>query len=302
MKQYKILIPVILLLLVMQSCKKDDLTHGFSDKGSVSISNASLNFSVGDTARLSIVFNSRQTAAGNLQTKFTWSIVDPGIVSIQPNADNSVSLEGLSEGSTTLKLASADGSYTSDCEIIVTKSNKLTANVYIDFGTVISDAPWNNIQNFSSGAILGLADEDGNNTGVNIEITDAFNDQNSSGVNTNTLGWPGAVSVDAFWGDSGNPTGVLKVSNLNRNQKFHFSFFASRADVTDNRETAYVVKGTSEKTVYLNASANKSNLAIAEDIQPDPDGVVTITVKAGPNNNNGSRYYYLNALVISPAN
>lgn len=302
MRQYKILIPVILLLFIVQSCKKDDLTHGFSDKRAISISSTALNFSVGDTARLSIVFNSRQTAIENQQTQFTWALDGPAIVSVQPNTDRSVSLEGLSVGSTTLKLTSADGRLSSVCEIIVTKSNRLAANVYIDFGTVVSDVPWNNIQNFSSGAILGLADEDGTNTGINIEIFDAFNDQNSSGVTSNTLGWPSSVSVDAFWGDSGNSTAGLKISNLNKNQKFDFAFFASRADVTDNRETAYVAKGLSEKTVYLNASGNKSNLAIVEDIQPDADGIITITIKAGPNNNNSSRYYYLNALVIAPAN
>lgn len=302
MKRYKLIIPVILLSLAMPSCKKDDLTHGFSEKTSVSISSAGLNFSVGDTARLSVVFNSRQTASQNQQTQFSWTLDGPAIVQLQPNPDKSVSLEALAEGSTMLKLSSVDGRFTSLCEIIVTKSNRLTANIYVDFGTVVSEAPWNNIQNFSSGAIMGLADEDGNNTGINLEIIDAFNDQNSSGVSANTLGMPSAVSIDAFWGDSGNPTAGLKISNLNKNQKFNFSFYASRTDVTDNRETAYIVKGATEKTVYLNASGNKSNITTAADVLPDADGVVNITVKAGPNNNNSLRYYYLNALTIAPAN
>lgn len=302
MKKYKILTSVILMLFIIQSCKREDLTHGFADHKAISISNTSLNISVGDTTTLSIVYNSRQTASENENRKFTWSLEGPAIISITNNTDKSVKLEGLAEGSTQLKVVSEDGSLSSVCDVIITKANLLEAPVYIDFGTLVSEAPWNNLQNFSTGAILGLADENGTNTGINIEITDAFNDQNTSGVTSNTLGFPSTVSNDAFWGDSGNPTAVLKISNLNRNQKYNFSYYASRADVSDNRETAYTAKGSSETTVYLNASSNKSQLANANNILPDTDGVITITVKAGPNNNNASRYYYLNALIIGPAN
>ncbi|MCH5690740.1 hypothetical protein LWM68_44835 [Niabella sp. W65] len=44
--------------------------------------------------------------------------------------------------------------------------------------------------------------------------------------------------------------------------------------------------------------SNKTNVACAENIAPDPEGNIYITITAGDLNNNATGFYYLNALRI----
>lgn len=41
-------------------------------------------------------------------------------------------------------------------------------------------------------------------------------------------------------------------------------------------------------------------MAVVDNIQPAPDGTVDIGLSAGPNNDNGDKFYYINALIITP--
>ncbi len=173
--------------------------------------------------------------------------------------------------------------------------------VYLDFGINISGTPWNNMSSYNSGKLADLLDGQGTPTGINIELTDAFSGDNTLGPENNTLGLPAQVSNDAFWGSAtDNVSGGFTISRLNKAQRYNFSIYGSRKDVSDNRETAYIISGANEGTGYLNASGNVSRSVTIENIKPKDDGTITVRVTAGQNNNNGLRYYYINSIIIYP--
>lgn len=175
--------------------------------------------------------------------------------------------------------------------------------IYFDFGRTLSGPPYINMENATSGRITNLSDSEGIASGINIEISMPFNNDNGLGVENTTTGLPSSVTSDAFWSDGVNiPSSGFTISHLNVSQTYSFSFYGSRKEVSDNRETAYIVQGENEGSAYLNASSNASQMVSVNGIKPNSDGTITITVKAGPNNNNGDKYYYINYMGIHPGN
>ena len=87
----------------------------------------------------------------------------------------------------------------------------------------------------------------------------------------------------------------FELSGLDKNLKYNISFFGARGGVSDNRETKYICNGTNEVIVRLNTSSNTNNIVVAQNITPDANGKITVTVTSGENNNNGSGFFYLTA-------
>ena len=178
--------------------------------------------------------------------------------------------------------------------------------LYVDFGLWISGNPFNNLRDpWDAGSdlaapVLNMIDDKGNNTRFAIAITDGWSAVNDLGAYGNTLGLPDDVAVDAFWGDMWMPDGQLTLSNLNKSERYDLTFYGSRRDVGDNRETVYEVIGENTGSASLNASSNNSNVAIVKGISPDAEGNIRIKVKAGPNNNTPEKFYYLNTMIITP--
>ena len=183
--------------------------------------------------------------------------------------------------------------------------------IFIDFGSATSATPWNNVTSVSSTSRIQLCDNQGNNTGVNIKIADPFGGVNTNGETTTTTSWdmPGSATKDSFWGNTGATfegknikTGSFIVSSLNKTKNYSFTFFSSRSSVSDNRETQFTVTGKNKtETVCLNSTANKNQTASIENITPTDEGRISISVTSGPNNNNGNGFFYVNAMIITPA-
>ena len=75
---------------------------------------------------------------------------------------------------------------------------------------------------------------------------------------------------------------------------------SSRMGVTDNRETQYAVTGGGgTESVFLNVANNTSNLASLAGVVPDAGNQIVIDIDPGPNNNNGSGFFYLGVLEIN---
>lgn len=178
---------------------------------------------------------------------------------------------------------------------------KLTLPVFIDFGTNASGYPYNNYARPPDRIVSNLTDQEGNNTKFAIAVTKNFSGENTLGVLNTTLGFPSSATGDAFWSDGvGIPQSALTVSNLNKNETYSFVFYGSRRDAGDNRETRYHVKGKTEGEGFVNTASNSANVAIVKNITPNDDGTIIITLSVGPNNNNGSKFYYLNTMLITP--
>ncbi|MEO7313607.1 MAG: DUF4886 domain-containing protein [Ginsengibacter sp.] len=191
----------------------------------------------------------------------------------------------------------------------------LRGPVFIGFGMSNPINEWNGFMGDNAGVgvtINNLKEKSGRATGITIAITERFNGKNGSGENNVTIpNWtiPNGVSSGSYYGNSkGEWNGVLikqstlKLTNLNPDKKYDFCFFGVRCCVGDNRETSYTVKGANEKTALLNTSGNKSKSACVEGVQPNKAGELTIEVTEGPNNNNGSGFYYISAIKITPSN
>lgn len=122
-----------------------------------------------------------------------------------------------------------------------------------------------------------------------------------------------SVSYDGFYGSTVDEgTSELVISGLNNEQNINVSFFGSyfatsfdpgpQDPTSDNRETSYTVKGTTETTIVIDASNNLTNIAQFDNIKADSGGKIVVTVKKGSNNNTTNGLYYLNAMRIAPGN
>lgn len=189
-------------------------------------------------------------------------------------------------------------------------SGVITKDVYIDFATSSNSTGWNGMTSFLEDATIpNLKYQDDAFTGVEMMITSRFNGQNTAGekVTDTDLNMPAEVSGNSFYGNSKGEwagllieKGVITLSGFSDDTTYDFCFFGSRT-ATDNRETKYTVIGASTGSSTLNASSNTNELACVEGIKPDANGVITIEVTAGENNDNGTGFFYINAMRISPA-
>ncbi len=186
-----------------------------------------------------------------------------------------------------------------------------TGTIYLNFGTAAPPAPWNGLTGFTAGSSVALKNSTNNYTGVGAVVVERFNGANTSGetATTTSFNMPSAVSSSAFFGNSKAvfggllvPQSVIKITGLNKDNRYNFCYFGSRNQSTDNRETKFITTGNNEVIVRQNSSNNKTVVSCANNIQPNDTGEVIITISAGENNNNGSGFYYINAMTITTAN
>jgi len=99
----------------------------------------------------------------------------------------------------------------------------------------------------------------------------------------------------AFAGGESNPTGGFVLSGLNDAFTYNLTFFGSRTGVNDNRETRYTVNGVLTDTGLLGTSNNDTEVLNFLGVSPS-GGEISVSVEAGPNNDNANQFYYMGAL------
>ena len=183
------------------------------------------------------------------------------------------------------------------------------AAIKINFGnSPTSNTAWNNVTS-SNTLVAGLKDVNGDDTQMVVMLNDAFNDTNTSGVSSTTtpLDMPSEVAKSCFWGynlgefggQAKQPTGGFAFSHMNKSLAYDFTFFASRASSSDNRETAFLLSGQDSRTGYLDAASNGTNTVTVKNVVPNDNGIITLTVSPGENNTNVNKFYYINAVMIT---
>lgn len=187
------------------------------------------------------------------------------------------------------------------------EAGPLKAPLYINFGQ--NDAPkWNKIGHLEGSTVPSLKDENDDYTNISITITQRFNGMNSNGEKETTTAFnmPASVSGQSYFGNSKGVWDKLeirqsqfKLSGLNKNGTFNLCFFGSRGGVNDNRETKFIVSGANSKTVNLNTTKNQTNIVCADNIKPDTNGDIIVTVTAGDNNDNEYGFYFLGAMRLT---
>ncbi|MCA9734786.1 T9SS type A sorting domain-containing protein [candidate division KSB1 bacterium] len=203
-----------------------------------------------------------------------------------------------------VQVVSGTASDQSDSEFTILPSiSTVYDTIQVDFGSNLSAGAWNNFNDGSgAGEITTLRNSKNLYTGMGINVYDRFNGINTGGTTTPdaNVGYPSSATSDSYFGNitefSGliEPTGAMLISGLNPEKQYTFEVFASRV-ATDNRETQYKFSGATMDSVLLNPSNNTAT-TVSVTVQPKEDGTIDLTVSPGPNNNNGSGFYYLGAL------
>jgi hypothetical protein len=201
-------------------------------------------------------------------------------------------------------------SVTSMSDFMPKQPKELETDIYIDFGPLESSKPWNNMTSYSlESKINDLEDANGNETVISITVNDAFCGSNSSGMTTTStpLAMSESISKDSFYGNGtgvfngkSEPTAGFLLSGFVPNQQLDLHFFGSRSNSSDNRETYYTVTGETTQTVLLNTANYTANIVSVMNMRPKEDGTITLSMGAGSNNTNENKFYYINALKISP--
>lgn len=181
---------------------------------------------------------------------------------------------------------------------------------------------WNNISsgNDLSGSPFSLLNTLGQDSSYKLTISNppgvtnpiGFNGDNANGTTAATgaaagRNYPVTATRDSVFGNtttfSNNIVQAVRLtlSDLNPAETYSFDFFASRIGAGgDNRETEYHIIGDNTDTsVFLNASENHSNIVGVTGVSPNASNQIVIDIDRGPNNNNGSGFFYLNVLEIN---
>lgn len=180
--------------------------------------------------------------------------------------------------------------------------------IFVDVAQREATNGWNGLTSPLQGTTIPyLRDKAGNLTPVSLVITERFNNVNFNGEqNTNTpFEMPNSVSGASYYGNSKAvfegilvPKSVIKLSGLNPSKTYAFCFFGSRT-TGEGRETKYITTGANEAVSYLMTGSNRENIACNGGMKPDADGNIFVTVTAGERNDNGTGFYYINAMRIS---
>lgn len=194
---------------------------------------------------------------------------------------------------------------------VTTPPPPTTNDIYVGFGSSATETGWNLLTDPEALISVPLKDNSNNTTGLSIQLVSRFNAINNVGASSTTIAGfeiPQSISNSSFYGNSGNAfngqvidKGILKLTGLDKTKKYNLCFFSSRGGVSDNRETQFVLNGSVETKVSINASKNTTEAACANEIVPDANGEILITVTSGPNNTNANGFFYINALKISIA-
>ncbi len=188
------------------------------------------------------------------------------------------------------------------------------ATMLFDFGNTARPTAgnWNNVVPATT-TLFALFDSDGNfvPNDAGFEITDTFfqtgepSQLGSEAPSGDAAAYPVDATDDYFFGHVGpfagaddNPLGQFKLFNLDPNQFYSFTFFASRQGVNDTRDAEYTVRGSSSGSAVLNASNNDSEVVRVLNMRPDGNNEIFVDVEPGPNNDNTNGFYYIGVMQV----
>ena len=190
--------------------------------------------------------------------------------------------------------------------------------VLVDFGSPslqTADAPryWNNVHTDNMLTAHSLNTVAGVSSGIVLTINSSlrFNGANINGTTSPTPGsdlaaleYPITALQDSLFGNDvafggGTfPVARITLSGLDPAATYELIFCASRMSVTDVRTTDYLVVGGSPAMETLDAANNQSDIASIQDMAPNAQNTITITIDKGATNTNDYGFYYLNTLEI----
>ncbi len=276
------------------------------------------NLQLGKTYEITI-FASRMSVADNRETRYLieGAVMDSLFLDASNNTDRVVSISMLPDVNGVIRITASPGPnnnnstgfYYLGAIRLVYEENEPPAGgqldtLLIDFGTVFSPSPWNNVTDPTAGLVNNLVNTAGHPSGRGIAVFDAFTGVNTQGTTSPApaLGFPGSATSDSFYGNTGSfagqvqPTGGVELFRLDPAKAYDIAIFASRLG-TDVRETRYVLQGLTTDTLLLNASSN-TDMTARTVLRPAADSTIRITASPGPNNNSPLGFFHLGAMQV----
>ncbi|GAB3425547.1 DUF4886 domain-containing protein [Niabella aquatica] len=185
----------------------------------------------------------------------------------------------------------------------------LTVPVFVDVAQTVPVFGWNGLTSPAANtAISFLRNKDGAVTPIGLTLTEGFNNINQDGekATTTEFNMPASVSGTSYFGNTKAEFGnvlvrqsVIRLTGFDGSRSYKLCFFGSRGGIAEGRQTKYTAKGKNTVIVNLMTGSNKTNIACAENIIPDSNGNIYITITAGDLNDNSTGFYYLNAMRIA---
>ena len=183
-----------------------------------------------------------------------------------------------------------------------------TGLVKLNFGADhTSDPAWNDITP-ALRTHTSIIDSNMNPTGILVTFTGDFGGTNRNGATytTTKMLMPADVSQSCLWGYAAGKFGgqgprqnaTLRLSHLNPELKYEFTFFSSRDNCQDFRQTSIVVQGEDTEADAIQSANNSRETVTVKGIRPTANGEVQVMVMPGSYNNTPNLFYYLNAMTI----
>lgn len=237
----------------------------------------------------------------------TWVFTGlPDFAASTPNGNNAqISLTpGYSDAgiyNVLAKVTDGNGGFDTTSFVITVNNVNPNKKTYINFnnGAIVGASPWNNTSRLPAlnADWPALKDEFGATGAIGMKIVSDWANMgygdgtNDYGVNTgnNSGVYPDNVMRTAYFTNQ-NPQSI-QLYGLDPTFKYNFTMFGSRGSVNDDRTTIFTVGASS---VSLQTANNRQNTATLSNLQPNPDGTLTLTLSKGP----ASPFGYLNTLVI----
>jgi len=204
---------------------------------------------------------------------------------------------GVAEGTYEAVITATDEKGQSDSTEFTIKVIKGSVSVVeVNFnGSMNVAAPWNNTAVSNPGnttSLANLLDTAGVSTSISLNLQESWSGSNANGAITgdNSGIYPDSVMQTSYW----DGTGVdkhLVLSGLSSVKRYTISLFSSHSGA-GNYTTVFSIGSRKDS---LNASNNTSDIVVFNDLTPDQQGKITMTMNRGV----GSDYAYLNAMVIN---
>jgi len=164
---------------------------------------------------------------------------------------------------------------------------------------------WNNVTEVigssPTGHVANLVTVENSQTAMSLLMLSRFNAANGNGTASSLL-FATEATRDSLYGNTepfnghSNLYPAFKLSGLDTQSSYHFTFFASRTNVADNRETRYTVSGENSDSAILDAANNVTNVAGVAGIVPTADGEIVISLAPTTNNNSANHFTYLGVM------
>jgi hypothetical protein len=179
------------------------------------------------------------------------------------------------------KVRAVSGAEFSDySDYISATTIKYAVNINFNDGIAPEPLPWNNTDLLYNGyKLTNLVDDNNLPTGINLTVVDNFSGFNNWGMTTGSNS--GVVSdniMQEFYYVQYGETARLMIDGLSFGAKYNFTFFGS----CDNRATGTLtgLYTIGEKTVQLDARNNTQNTIQINNVEPDAEGRVIITIQS----------------------